>query len=258
MRYTEAPQRRAELLRRVKAAGYLSSGTAATALGVSEMTIRRDFRELAAQGLLHRVAGGASVRTTPGVPFDQRRSAATMEKEAVARAAATLVADADIVALDAGTTLTSLTAWLPAGLTVVTHSVPVIVACAERDDLELIALGGNYHAKTRSFTGPLTRAGLGQLAVDVAVLSATAVGPSGVYSAEPWDADTKRAMVDIAQRVVLLLDHSKLADRAPIRVLDLGSVDTVVIDEGVGAEQLAMLREACREVVVATIAGAPA
>jgi DeoR/GlpR family transcriptional regulator of sugar metabolism len=252
VRYTEAPQRRAELLRRLGAAGYLSSGAAATALGVSEMTIRRDLRDLAAQGLLHRVAGGASVRTGPG--FDQRRSAATAEKEAVARAAATLVAGADVVALDAGTTVTALATRLPTGLTVVTHSVPVIVACAERDDLELIALGGSYHAKTRSFTGPLTRAGLAQLAVDVAVLSATAAGPAGVYSADAWDADTKRALADIAARVVLLLVHTKLADRAPIRVLDLAAVDTVVIDDGASEEQLAMLRDAGPDVVVATSA----
>jgi DeoR/GlpR family transcriptional regulator of sugar metabolism len=250
VRYTEAPQRRAELVRRIGATGYLSSTAAATALGVSEMTIRRDLRELAAQGLVNRVAGGASVATA--TPFEARRGAATIEKQVVARAAAGLLADDTTIALDAGTTVAALAVLLPAGITVLTHSVPVIVACAERPDLELIAFGGAYHAPTRSFTGPLTRAGLGQFAVDVAVLSATAADAGGAYSANAWDADTKRIMAGIAARVVLLLDHTKLGTRAPNRFLDLAAVDTVVVDAGAADHQLAPLRAHCRQVVIAS------
>jgi DeoR/GlpR family transcriptional regulator of sugar metabolism len=159
------------------------------------------------------------------------------------------------VALDAGTTVAALAALLPGGLTVVTHSVPVIQNCTEREDIELIALGGAYHGPTRSFTGPITRAGLADLAVDVAVLSATAVAPAGVYSANASDADTKRAMARIARRVVLLIDHSKLDGRAPMRFLDLADVDVVVIDAGASAERVAFLRAACRQVVLAPLPG---
>ncbi|GIJ73928.1 DeoR family transcriptional regulator [Virgisporangium ochraceum] len=252
MRYTQAPERRGELLRRIGESGYVSSTEAAAALGVSEMTIRRDLRQLAAQGLVNRVAGGASgAPPATGAPFEQRSDAAAGEKAAVARAAVALVPPGSVVALDAGTTVAALAGLLPGGLTVVTHSVPVITTCVGRDDVELIALGGAYHASTRSFTGPITRAGLDDLAVDVAVLSATAAGPDGVYSANASDAETKRAMARIAGRVVLLLDHGKIGARAPMRFLDLGAVDVVVTDAGAGEEQVALLRSRCREVVVA-------
>ncbi|MFV2113768.1 DeoR/GlpR family DNA-binding transcription regulator [Micromonospora sp. LOL_025] len=254
MRYTQAPERRRELLRRAAEAGYVSSTDAAAELGVSEMTIRRDLRQLAAQGLVNRVAGGASAPVPAyGVPFEQRRDAATAEKEAVGRAAVPLVPAGAVVALDAGTTVAALAARLPGGLTVVTHSVPVILACTGREDLELISLGGAYHRATRSFTGPITRGSLEDLAVDVAVLSATAAGPTGVYSANAADAEIKRAMARIARRVVLLLDHGKLAAHAPMRFLDLAAVDTVVVDAGTDADQLALLRATCREVVVAPL-----
>ncbi|WP_192581272.1 DeoR/GlpR family DNA-binding transcription regulator [Micromonospora sp. AMSO12t] len=254
MRYTQAPERRRELLRRAAEAGYVSSTDAAAELGVSEMTIRRDLRQLAAQGLVNRVAGGASAPVPAyGVPFEQRRDAATAEKEAVGRAAVPLVPAGAVVALDAGTTVAALAARLPGGLTVVTHSIPVILACTGREDLELICLGGAHHRATRSFTGPITRAGLEDLAVDVAVLSATAAGPTGVYSANAADAEIKRAMARIARRVVLLLDHGKLAAHAPMRFLDLAAVDTVVVDAGTDADQLALLRATCREVVVAPL-----
>jgi DeoR/GlpR family transcriptional regulator of sugar metabolism len=136
--------------------------------------------------------------------------------------------------------------------------VPVINACIERDDITLIAMGGAYHDATRTFTGPITRAGLRDLAVDVAVLSATAAGPGGVYCTNALDADTKRAMADIAARIVLLLDHGKLDVRAPMRFLDLAAVDVVVIDAGTDAERAAMLRSACRQVVFAPLEPAAA
>ncbi|MBX6356832.1 MAG: DeoR/GlpR transcriptional regulator [Micromonosporaceae bacterium] len=254
MRYTQAPQRRRELLRRLGESGYLSSADAASALGVSEMTIRRDLRQLAAEGLVNRVAGGASLPPpASGIPYDQRRGAATAEKEAVARAAVPLVASEAVVALDAGTTVAALAALLPGGRTVVTHSVPVIQTCIERADIELLALGGAYHGPTRSFTGPITRTSLEDLAVDVAVLSAAAAGPAGVYSANASDADTKRTMARVARRVVLLLDHGKLDARAPMRFMDLAAADTVVVDAGASAEQLALLRSVCRRVVVAPL-----
>jgi DeoR/GlpR family transcriptional regulator of sugar metabolism len=256
VRYTQAPDRRRELLRRVGEAGYVASTEAALALGVSEMTIRRDLRRLAAEGLVNRVAGGASLPPAGyGVPFEQRRDAATAEKEAIARAAVPLLAADAVVALDAGTTVAALAALLPAGRTVVTHSVPVIRTCIERGDIEVIALGGAFHGPTRSFTGPLTRTSLEDLAVDVAVLSAAAAGPAGVYSANASDADTKRTMASIARRVVLLLDHGKLDRRAPMRFMDLAAADVVVVDAGTSAEQLALLRPACRQVVVAPLAG---
>jgi DeoR family fructose operon transcriptional repressor len=252
VRYTAAPRRRDELLRRLEESGYVSASTAAAELGVSEMTIRRDLGRLAAEGLVRRVVGGASVADGgAGVPFELRRTEATREKEAVARAALPLLADAAVVALDAGTTVAALARRLPAGLTVVTHSVPVITACTAREDLDVVALGGAYHRATRSFAGPSTRAGLADLAVDVAVLSATAAGAAGVFSADQWDADTKRAMAAIADRVVLLLDHRKLGARAPMRVLGLEQAWAVVVDDQVTPDQLAVLRDRCERVVVA-------
>lgn len=249
VRYSDAPRRRDELLRRLEESGYVSSSTAAAELGVSEMTIRRDLGQLAAEGRVRRVVGAA-------LPFELRRTEAAREKDAIARAALPLLGGALVVALDAGTTVAALARRLPEGLTVVTHSVPVITACTARDDLEVVALGGTYHRATRSFAGPSTRAGLADLAVDVAVLSATAAGPAGVFSADQWDADTKRAMAAIADRVVLLLDHRKLDARAPMRVLGLEQAHAVVVDDEVTPDQLALLRERCERVVVADTAGA--
>lgn len=252
MKYAAAPLRREELLRRLDEAGYISSSATAIALGVSEMTIRRDLAHLADAGLARRVTGGASAVGESALrPFDLRRGEAAAEKEAIARATVALLDGARTIALDAGTTVAAVAHRLPALSTVVTHSVPAILTCSGRADLTLIGLGGDFHAQTRSFTGPATRAGMADIAVDVALLSAAAVGPSGAFSADTWDAGTKRAMVAAADRVLLLVDHHKFAARAPMRFLDLERADAIVTDDGIDPGDLAMLRERCAVVVVA-------
>ena len=87
MRYSAAPARRDALLRRLEESGYVSSSGAAASLGVSEMTIRRDLSQLAAEGRVRRVVGGASLVAGPdggtdgsGRPFEERRAEATLEK----------------------------------------------------------------------------------------------------------------------------------------------------------------------------------
>jgi DeoR/GlpR family transcriptional regulator of sugar metabolism len=257
VRYTDAPARREELLRRLARDGYVSSQHVAAELGVSEMTIRRDLSRLHDEGLARRVVGGASV-TSPVLaapPFDQRSHTGAAEKRAIAEACAAHLAGTATIALDAGSTVAALAPVLAPGCAVVTHSVPVMTACASRGDVDLIGLGGAYQPATRSFAGPATRAGLADLAVDVAVLSATGVDAGGAYSASALDAEVKRELRRCARRVVLLADHTKLGLTAPIRFATLADVDVVVTDEGARPDQLAELRAAGPEVVVAAVRG---
>lgn len=270
VRYTDAPARREELLRRLARDGYVSSQRVAAEMGVSEMTIRRDLARLHDDGLVRRVVGGASLPSSragvqplgPGpdaapAPFDRRSASGTREKAAIARACAARLAGCATIALDAGSTVAALVPELAAGSAVVTHSVPVMTRCGARDDLGLIGLGGAYQPATRSFAGPATRAGLDDVAVDVAVLSATGVDAAGAYSASPLDAEIKRAMSRCARRVVLLVDHTKIGVTAPIRFTALTDVDLVVTDDGASPENLALLRAAARNVVVAPVGDGP-
>lgn len=239
MRYTSAPQRRDELLRRLLDTGYVSSAQLAGTLGVSEMTIRRDLRRLEDDGYAQRVLGGASLpgSVLASSSFEERGVHQGEVKRAMAAATLPLLTGfatggpVRSVALDAGTTVAALAELLPAGLIVISHSLPVLTTCADRSDLELIDLGGSYQHATRSFAGPATRSALEQLAVDVVVLSATAYGRGGLYSANPLDAEIKQAMMRSARRVVLLVDETKLEASAPIRFGGLEEVDVVVTDE---------------------------
>lgn len=251
MRYTQAPARREELLRRLVAEGYVSSAQASKDLGVSEMTIRRDLRRLDLQGRARRVLGGARVGVGAAVPFDQREAASGDAKCAIALACARELAGCVTLVLDAGTTVAPLAGLVAAGVTIVTHSVPVIETCTARGDVDLISLGGLYHADTRSFAGPMARANLMAVSADAVVLSATAVDGSGLLCANALDAELKQSMADIAARSILLVDSSKLGARAPIRFGTLAMIDTVITDSAVTAEQLELLSGDGTHVIVA-------
>jgi DeoR/GlpR family transcriptional regulator of sugar metabolism len=249
MRYADAPARRAELLRRLAADGYVSSARLAEELGVSEMTIRRDLKQLDEERLVRRVAGGASLPSLGhGAPFEERETERGAEKRALARACAPLLEGAATVLLDAGTTIAPLAGTVPAGTTVVSHSAPVIAACLARDDVDLVALGGEYQRDTRSFAGPAAREALAAVSADVAVLSATAVDGTGLLCANSLDAEMKRLMARAAVRRVLLVDAGKLGARAPIRFGTLDAVDVLVTGEGADPAVLEAVRAAGVEV----------
>ena len=254
MRYADAPARREELLRRLASEGYVSSSGVADEFGVSEMTIRRDLRQLAAEGLARRVIGGASLPDLRHArPFDERAGTGSGEKRAIAAASLSLLEGASTIALDAGTTVAPLADLVPAGTTVVSHSAPVIEAAIERGDLDLVAIGGTYQRETRSFAGPAARRSIADYSFDVAVLSATAVDRTGLLCANALDAELKQELSRSARTTVLLVDHSKLGARAPIRVGGLELVDAIVTDDGADADDLAALRASGVRVLLAPI-----
>lgn len=252
MRYTDAPERRAHLERRIMADGYLSSLAAAEELGVSEMTVRRDLRMLEEQGAVRRVAGGATV-VSGGAPFERRDAVAAAQKRAIASAAATEAAGVETIALDAGTTVAALVPLLP-DATVVTHSLPVIEALTRSGSNRLIAAGGHYQPDTRSFAGPLTEETLRAVRCDIAFLSATAVGLDGLWGTNALDAAIKRVLAQQSARVVLLAAGEKLGalgSAAPVRIAALELLDAIITDPAVDPDVVAGLERAGVEVRIA-------
>jgi DeoR/GlpR family transcriptional regulator of sugar metabolism len=231
LRYNSAPERREEILRRMREAGYVSAPELSGELCVSERTIRRDLQKLADLGLAELVYGGALV---PG---------GLTPRSPIAALALRFVEPGATIALDAGTTTAELARLLPAegDVTVVTNSLPAMVALGERPSL--IGLGGFHHPATRAFTGPDTIAAIGRLRDHTFFLAASGLSDRGAYCGTPLDAETKRAFIGIAERVVLLADSSKLRQTAPVPICDYDRIDALVTDDGTtGGERAALAR----------------
>jgi DeoR/GlpR family transcriptional regulator of sugar metabolism len=250
LRYRGAVARRERILDLVRESGFRTAAELSEALGVSQMTVRRDIHQLAEEGLVRSGYGGVSSIVPPvgGVDFQLRAQANLEAKRAIARHAARYVLERRpaVVALDAGTTVFEVLGHIPDGqrFTIVTHSLPVLTALSSREDIEVVALGGVLHAETQAFAGPATVAALEHIRVGTVLLAASAVRDGTMYCGNPFDAETKRALTRAADEVVLLADATKFSLPAVFPVGPVSEVDVVIVDDALSAAERESLERA--------------
>ncbi len=231
-----AQERQALIAQVLRDQGRVEVGELALRFGVSEDSIRRDLRLLAAQGLARKTHGGAVALQLAPLPAGARVEVAPGAKRAIGQAALAQVAPHQTLFVDAGSTALAFAQALRATpalrpLTVVTASYDVFAALADDAQTRLVLAGGPWDAATRAFAGPQALAVLAGYRADLALLGACALHPRlGLTSTDAQDAAMKRAMVDAAARRVLLSDASKLDTVAPHAVCALSALDLVICD----------------------------
>src|ERR1700743_1543135 len=125
-----AAERRDLLVARLRRDGKLGARELAAAVGVSEDSVRRDLRELAAAGLCQRVYGGA-LPVSPALGTLQARTEIAPEsKRRIAARAAEMITPGMTAILDSGTTAIEIARALRPDLaaTIITHSPPTAAA----------------------------------------------------------------------------------------------------------------------------------
>lgn len=211
--------------------GQVRIAEAATALDVSEMTIRRDLQELEALGTARRVRGGA-VAVGP-MAFEDRHKSRARAKARIAAKLVALVPPTGAVGLDASSTGLRLATALTSArdLTVLTNGLETFQALQSKAGITPLLTGGELDARTGSLVGPVAgRAArtlvLSHLFVSAAAIDAT-LGPS-----EPCleEAEVKLAMASTAGEVVLAADSSKLGGRAVASGIPWADIDVLVTE----------------------------
>ncbi|WP_411736204.1 DeoR/GlpR family DNA-binding transcription regulator [Paenibacillus sp. M2] len=218
--------------------------------GVTEETIRRDLDKLEQAGRLRRSHGGAvSVKykeeLQSEIPYPERAVAHAEEKRRIASEAVNMVEPGDRIALDASTTAWYMAAGLPnIPLTVLTNSIKVAAELSNKEQIRVIATGGQLASKSLSFVGPLAERSLDAYHVDKVFLSCKGVHlTKGISESNELQALVKQKMIQIADEVILLADSSKFNIQAFTRVAEMSSVAKVITDQGVDEEQVSALIE---------------
>ncbi|WP_158888771.1 DeoR/GlpR family DNA-binding transcription regulator [Amycolatopsis anabasis] len=205
-------ERRALLLEAVRG-GSGNITELADSFGVSPSTIRRDLASLAGDGHVVRTYGGA-LEAGHGLERGLReKDASNAEaKDAIARTAAGLIGDGELVLLDAGTTTGRVAKHLAHRdrLTVVTNGVTVILALAEFANVDLIVLGGRLRHPNEALLGESVLQQLRHLSPDRVFLGADGLGERGLCCPTLEQAQLKHAMLHSAREAYVLADHSKL------------------------------------------------
>lgn len=224
-------------------------------LGVSEATVRRDLDVLQRSGLVQRTHGGAVATQVHELPYPARSTLQVLEKKAIARVAATMVSPGDTLFLGGGSTTLRLAEQLvDADVTVVTNSLPVATELSRGRRGQVIVVGGTLRTPELSLVGPQAVEGIRSYRASVAFLGVPALDAEHGFTADgDVEAATDSAFIDMAQRTVVLVDHTKLGRVSTRQVVPLAALDTVVTDPGAPPSVIDGLRRAGTQVVVAEL-----
>lgn len=226
------------------------------AFAVSEVTIRHDLALLAQQGLVARVRGGvrALPRAQSELAFDARLRLRGDEKRAMARLAATLVAEGESVALDSSTSAYYLALELrrKRELVVVTNGLLIAAALAEAPGVTVLLTGGMLRQAAMSVVGDLAAEVLQSTRIDKGFFGARGLSlDRGLLDLNPDEVRIKQQMVAACERVIGLFDASKWQRSALLSFVPADRVHAIVTDAGAPAELVAGWRERGVEVHVA-------
>jgi DeoR/GlpR family transcriptional regulator of sugar metabolism len=232
--------RRAQILERIQRDGGVSVAQLARDHDVSQVTVHRDLEQLAREGLVERVHGGAKALRALGMPpiataWEQRVQQAGAAKAAIAAHAARMVASSSTIFLDASSTALALARRLmedpPNELTLVTNS-PAIAHEVMAEPVHVVVCPGELDQHMRMLAGRWTVEFLHDLNFDVAFVSAAGVTlDAGLTTSRRPLADVVSAARAEAGRTVGLIDASKFGRASLLTIAGAQELDLIVTDD---------------------------
>lgn len=231
------PQERQQwILERLRERGRVVAAELSAEFEVSEDSIRRDLRELAAQGLCKRVYGGALPLSTAVAPLGQRRKEHADRKLALARKAVTLVRQGQVLLIDAGSTNAAIAAVLPErfALTVVTNAPDIAQILMEREGFEVLLVGGRIDPRIGAAVGARALQDIQRVRADLCFPGACAIDASGLWGFDSEEVLLKRAMVEASGETAVVATSDKLGTVATHRIAGLDEVQHLVVEHDAG------------------------
>lgn len=247
-------QRRAMIVERLNRDGEIIAKTLATELDLSEDTIRRDLRDMAAEGLLKRVHGGALPLSPPLPDFAARQSLSTDEKAALGARAAAMIEPGQVIFLDGGTTTATLARALPRSFafTVVTHSPTIACELERHPSADVVLVGGRLYKHSMVAMGAQALETIRGLKADLYFMGVTAAHPShGLTTGDMEEAATKRSVAENAAATFVLLTREKLGRASPWKIMPLAAASGLIVPAGLSSDVLAPYRDMGVEVIEA-------
>jgi DeoR/GlpR family transcriptional regulator of sugar metabolism len=228
-------ERRELLLERLGLDGKLIARELAVELGISEDSVRRDLRDLAAAGLCQRVYGGAVPVSRALADYATRAGVEPESKRRVAGHAVGMIRPGARVILDGGTTTLAVAHALPLDLeaTVITHSPTIAAALVPHPSVEILLLGGRIYKHSAVACGAATVEAAAAVTADLFLLGVTGVHREhGLTTGDAEEAAMKRALAARAAETYVLASAEKLGAVSAYKVLELSDVAGVLTESG--------------------------
>jgi len=238
--------------------GRIEIRSAALELGVTEMTLRRDLKDLENRKLVLRVKGGA-------IPHPARYEPETVvpdqldRKFAIANALFLRILPADSIFLSTGSTSLAFAKVIARRnvlpMTVITNSLPV-ASTLFRSCCKVILLGGELRTNSLDLVGPIAERNLEEYHVNWLISGCDgAFSDYGFYTSDVSLSNLEKKSLRIAEHAVIIADSSKFGRRALTRFASLKDIDLLVTDEEFSAADEAKLKKAEIEIIKVPVPG---
>lgn len=234
-------QRKQYILNILQREGQVIAKAVSQELGLSEDTIRRDLRELAQEGLLQRVHGGALPASPAVANFASREEILVDSKVAIGRAAAGMIRNGQVVILDGGTTALQVARNLPRNLqaTIVTHSARTALELVEHPNVEVILIGGRLFKHSIVSVGAAAVEAIKHVRADLFFMGVTGVHPdAGLSTGDLEEAYVKLVLLKQAAETFVLASHEKLGAASQYVIAPLTDVSGLIVEASVPDDML--------------------
>lgn len=226
-------------------------------LNVSVDTVRRDFDKLTELNECTRTHGGIILKEASVLEysFDERRKLHQKEKRKIAKKAAELISESEVVIIDAGTTALEMVRFLDQknDLTILTNGLNIAMEIVkfQYQHLQTILLGGNLRQKTLTLTGHDTISVLKHYHADKMFLSATAFSHDfGLSNPNRYEAEIRKQLIEISEQLIVVADHTKLNRKALYKEGSVEDIDILITDSLAEEEYLRGLEALGIEILI--------
>ncbi|MGM7723274.1 DeoR/GlpR family DNA-binding transcription regulator [Metabacillus sp. Hm71] len=203
-------------------------------LEVTEKTVRGDLELLEQRGLLKRIHGGAVIVEEEGrmLPIAERQSRHSEVKLAIAKEAVKLIKPNETILMDGGSTTLAIAELLGEfPITVITNDLKIANILLDKNNVQLIVLGGTRINYSSSLIGAQATEMLDRIRVNRLFFGTTGVSlEHGLTVINSIHADWKRQIIKCADHVTLVADSTKFEKVALIQFASLEEVNEIVTD----------------------------
>ena len=186
--------------------------------------------------------------------FDIQKEKFIEEKKRISLAAAMLIEEDDVIFIEAGTTglQIALSITNKKKLTIITNSCDIVAMLGKTNpNYTIILSGGILKTDTHSLIGPLADSTIKKINVDKAFIGITGIDlKKGITAADQIEAQTKKVIIDSAEKVIALCDHSKLGHISINFVANPEEIDTLITDSEADQIFLKKIKELGTEIIV--------
>ena len=235
-----AEERERLILEVLKATGFVSYRDLESQLNASPATIRRDLTRLEEAGRIRRVHGGAKLPDAEaadqgsrlaGTPFAQSIGQNLAAKRAIGEAAAALCQPGEGIMIDGGTTTLQMCPHLAGlGVQVLTNSLHIVEALLPQPETRVLLPSGTVFREQNIILAPSGEDSMPRFHAPTLFMGAAAVGPQGVMQHDVILVAAERRLIDRAEEVILLVDHTKFGPSSGAIVCGLDEVDVLITD----------------------------